>query len=213
LFYYAYQHKTHDIIKKNLHLSVYNGNIRGIALIVHQLKIKLADFHKESHHVFVEPEGASVEEIYPNGLSTSLPYEVQKEYIRSIVGFEDAIITKPGYAVEYDFVLPHQLTKTLEVKTVSGLFLAGQINGTTGYEEAAGQGILAGINAHLKAQTKEPFVLDRTESYIGVMVDDLTTLSVDEPYRMFTSRAESRLSLRQDNTFLRLHKKHMILVL
>jgi tRNA uridine 5-carboxymethylaminomethyl modification enzyme len=133
-----------------------------------------------------------------------LPYEVQKAYIRTIKGFENAIITRPGYAIEYDFVAPNQLHHTLEVKSINGLFLAGQINGTTGYEEAAGQGLVAGINAHLKQSGKEPFILNRTESYIGVMIDDLVTMSVDEPYRMFTSRAERRLILRQDNSFLRL---------
>lgn len=201
---------THDIIKKNLHRSaMYSGNIKGIGpRYCPSIEDKIGRFpDKTSHHVFVEPEGASVEEMYPNGLSTSLPFEVQKEYIQSIVGFEDAVITKPGYAVEYDFVLPDQLHQTLEVKTIPGLFLSGQINGTTGYEEAAGQGIVAGINAHLKASGKPPFILDRTESYIGVMVDDLTAMGIDEPYRMFTSRAERRLLLRQDNTFLRLSQK------
>lgn len=202
--------KTHDIIRKNLHRSaMYSGNIKGIGpRYCPSIEDKIGRFpDKTSHHVFVEPEGASVDEMYPNGLSTSLPFDVQKEYIQSIVGFEDAIITKPGYAVEYDFVLPNQLNQTLEVKTVKGLFLAGQINGTTGYEEAAGQGIIAGINAHLKAMDMPPFLLDRTESYIGIMVDDLTSMGVDEPYRMFTSRAERRLLLRQDNTFLRLSQK------
>lgn len=206
--YIAHTNKTtHDIIKKNLHLSaMYSGNIHGIGpRYCPSIEDKVGRFpDKDSHHVFVEPEGASTEEIYPNGISTSLPYNVQKEYVRSIVGFEQAIITRPGYAIEYDFVLPNQLHHSLEVKRIPGLFLAGQINGTTGYEEAAGQGIVAGINAHLKAQHQEPFILSRTESYIGIMIDDLVTLSVDEPYRMFTSRAERRLILRQDNAFLRL---------
>ncbi|MCX5922403.1 MAG: tRNA uridine-5-carboxymethylaminomethyl(34) synthesis enzyme MnmG [Candidatus Dependentiae bacterium] len=199
--------RTHEIIRKNLHLSaMYSGNIQGIGpRYCPSIEDKISRFaDKTSHHIFVEPEGASSEEIYPNGLSTSLPVSVQKEYIQSIAGFEQAVITRPGYAVEYDFVMPNQLHHTLEVKTVGGLFLAGQINGTTGYEEAAGQGIVAGINAHLKVKKQEPFILDRTESYIGVMIDDLITFSVDEPYRMFTSRAERRLLLRQDNAFLRL---------
>ncbi len=199
--------KTHKIIKDNLHLSaMYSGNIKGIGpRYCPSIEDKIARFpDKTSHHVFVEPEGANINEVYPSGLSTSLPAEVQKAYIQSIVGFENAVIARPGYAVEYDFVLPDQLKHSLETKTISGLFLAGQINGTTGYEEAAGQGIVAGINASLKAHNKEPFILDRNESYIGVMIDDLVSMSVDEPYRMFTSRAERRLTLRQDNAFLRL---------
>jgi tRNA uridine 5-carboxymethylaminomethyl modification enzyme len=199
--------KTHAIIKKNLHLSaMYSGNITGVGpRYCPSIEDKIGRFpDKNSHHIFVEPESATSEEVYPNGISTSLPFEVQKEYIQSIVGFENAVITRPGYAIEYDFVMPNQLHSTLELKNVPGLFLAGQINGTTGYEEAAGQGIIAGINAHLKHSGQEPFVLDRSESYIGIMINDLITLSVDEPYRMFTSRAEHRLMLRQDNAFLRL---------
>jgi len=198
---------THDIIRKNLHRSaMYNGNIRGVGpRYCPSIEDKIGRFPlKDSHHVFVEPESATCNELYPNGISTSLPADVQKLYVQSIVGFEQAIITRPGYAVEYDFVIPNQLHHTLEVKSVPGLFLAGQINGTTGYEEAAGQGIVAGINAHLKAAGKPPFILDRTESYIGVMIDDLVSFGVEEPYRMFTSRAERRLILRQDNAFLRL---------
>jgi tRNA uridine 5-carboxymethylaminomethyl modification enzyme len=198
---------THQVIRDNLHLSaMYNGNISGIGpRYCPSIEDKIGRFaHKTAHQIFVEPEGANDEEIYPNGISTSLPYEVQKKYIATIPGFESAIITKPGYAIEYDFVLPDQLDQTLEVSSVPGLFLAGQINGTTGYEEAAAQGLMAGINAHQKAAGKAPFVLDRTESYIGVMINDLVRMSVDEPYRMFTSRAECRLSLRQDNAFLRL---------
>lgn len=199
--------QTHQVIRSNLHRSaMYNGNISGIGpRYCPSIEDKISRFaHKASHHVFVEPEGADCDEVYPNGISTSLPLEVQEQYIRTIAGFENAIITKAGYAVEYDFVYPNQLHKTLEVQSISGLFLAGQINGTTGYEEAAGQGIIAGINAHLKATNQPPFILDRSESYIAVMIDDLVTMSVDEPYRMFTSRAERRLLLRQDNTFLRL---------
>ena len=202
--------KTHEVIKNNLHLSaMYSGNISGIGpRYCPSIEDKIHRFAtKSSHHVFVEPEGADSDEIYPNGISTSLPLDVQEQYIRTIAGFENAIITKAGYAVEYDFVYPNQLHPTLEVITVPGLFLAGQINGTTGYEEAAGQGIVAGINAHLKAADKPAFILDRTESYIGVMIDDLVSMSVDEPYRMFTSRAERRLLLRQDNSFMRLTEK------
>jgi tRNA uridine 5-carboxymethylaminomethyl modification enzyme len=202
--------KTHAVIKRNAHLSpIYSGHITGTApRYCPSIEDKIARFAgKTSHHVFVEPESASCEEVYPNGLSTSLPYNVQQEFIRTIAGFEQAILTRPGYAIEYDFAHPHQLKHTLELKNVQGLFLAGQINGTTGYEEAAGQGIIAGINAHCVAKNLSPFVLDRTQGYIGVMIDDLVTLGVDEPYRMFTSRAERRLLLRQDNVFYRLGTK------
>lgn len=202
--------KTHEIIKKNILLSaMYLGNISGIGpRYCPSIEDKIARFgNRTSHHIFVEPEGANSEELYPNGISTSLPYEVQKEYVASIEGFENAIITRPGYAVEYDFAPPEQLHETLETKKINGLFLAGQINGTTGYEEAAAQGLVAGINAHLKHTGKKPFILDRSESYIGVMINDLINFGVDEPYRMFTSRAERRLLLRQDNAFLRLTPK------
>ncbi|MFA6263357.1 MAG: tRNA uridine-5-carboxymethylaminomethyl(34) synthesis enzyme MnmG [Candidatus Babeliales bacterium] len=199
--------KTHDIIRNNLHLSaLYSGNIKGIGpRYCPSIEDKVGRYpDRTSHHIFIEPEGLQIDEVYPAGLSTSLPLEVQKAYIQSIKGLENAVITKCGYAIEYDFIQPTNLTSWLEAKTVQGLFLAGQINGTTGYEEAAGQGLIAGINAHLKHSGKEPFVVSRNESYIGVMIDDLVTLGADEPYRMFTSRAERRLLLRQDNVFLRL---------
>lgn len=198
---------THAIIKKNFHLSpIFTGHIKGTPpRYCPSIEDKISRFAgKTSHHVFVEPESATTEEMYPNGLSTALPLSAQKEFIRSIVGFEQAEITRPGYAVEYDCVLPQQLNHTLGVKTIPGLYLAGQINGTTGYEEAAGQGIIAGINASLKSRGREPFIMSRTQGYIGIMIDDLVTLGADEPYRMFTSRAERRLLLRQDNVFERL---------
>lgn len=202
--------KTHEIIRKNLHKSaMYSGNIKGVGpRYCPSIEDKVSRFaDKTGHHIFVEPETKEYTEAYPSGISTSLPEDVQFELIRSIAGFENAVIAKYGYAVEYDFVHPDQLNHTLEVKTISGLFLAGQINGTTGYEEAAGQGVIAGINAALKHKKLPPFILDRQESYIGVMIDDLVTLGIDEPYRMFTSRAERRLILRQDNVFLRLMPK------
>lgn len=198
---------THQIIADNLHCSaMYSGNIKGVGpRYCPSIEDKIGRFKdKTSHHVFVEPESEHCGEIYPAGLSTSLPLDVQQAYINSIPGFENAVITKPGYAIEYDFLQPSNLKHTLEAKVIGGLFFAGQVNGTTGYEEAAGQGLIAGINAGLLALNKDPFVMKRTEGYIGVMIDDLITLGVDEPYRMFTSRAERRLILRQDNVFARL---------
>lgn len=201
---------THEIIRSNLHRSaMFSGNIKGIGpRYCPSIEDKIYRFaDKLSHHIFVEPETAEYVEAYPSGMSTSLPEDVQQQFINSIKGFENVEIAKFGYAVEYDFAHPDQLTHALEVKAISGLFLAGQINGTTGYEEAAGQGIIAGINAALKHLGKPAFVLNRQESYIGIMIDDLITLGVDEPYRMFTSRAERRLILRQDNVFTRLMPK------
>ncbi len=200
--------KTHEIIAQNLHRSaLYSGNIAGEGpRYCPSIEDKVGRYpDRPEHHIFIEPEGLNHEEVYPAGLSTSLPFDVQYEYIRSIKGLESAIIAKCGYAIEYDFIQPNHLTHSLEAKTVEGLFIAGQPNGTTGYEEAAGQGLLAGINAHLKQTGKEAFIFKRHESYIGVMIDDLVTLGTNEPYRMFTSRAERRLILRQDNVFERLY--------
>jgi len=206
--YIAYTNKkTHEIIQNNLKRSaLFGGAITGTGpRYCPSIEDKVARFpDRTSHHVFIEPEGGDLNEVYPSGLSTSLPLDVQQAYINSIQGLEEAVITKPGYAIEYDFLQPNNLTHSLEAKKIGGLFFAGQINGTTGYEEAAGQGIMAGINAVLKIRRQQPFILNRSESYIGVMIDDLITLGVDEPYRMFTSRAERRLLLRQDNVFLRL---------
>ena len=198
---------THDVIRSNLDQSpMHSGVIEGVGPrycpSIEDKVVRFAD--RERHQVFLEPEGRQTNEYYVNGVSTSLPYSIQYEFIRSIKGLEDAEIIRPGYAVEYDFCPPTQLQPTLETKIIGGLYFAGQINGTSGYEEAAAQGLVAGANAALKSQSKEPLILPRSKSYIGVMIDDLVTRGVTEPYRMFTSRAEYRLLLRQDNADLRL---------